>query len=152
MEKGLSWEAKRFSTSQEISCVLWKLKVHCRIHKCRPPVPTLSQINPVHVPPSHFVKIHLNITLSSNSGSSKWSFSFRFPTKTLYTLLLFPCYMYRPSHYSLFDHPKNICWGVQIMKLLILRFLHSPVTAFPLGPHVLLREHPLYISIRRSPN
>ena len=116
MEQSHSWEATRFSASQEIPHILWNPKVHYRIYNI------LSQLDPAHTPKSHFVKIHLNIILPNTPGSPKWSLSLRFPHQNPVYASLLPhtCYMPRLSHSSRFYHPNNEGWGVQIRLILYI--------------------------------
>jgi hypothetical protein len=78
IEQRPSWEANRFSV-KKFPAFYVKPKVHYRIYKCPPPVPILSQINPVHTVTSHLLMIHLNSILPPMPGSFKWSLSVRFP-------------------------------------------------------------------------
>ena len=58
MEQSPSREANRFSSSQEIPCILWIPKVHYCIHKCSPHAPTVSEINPVHALTTQVLKVY----------------------------------------------------------------------------------------------
>ena len=68
MEQSHFCESNRFVASQEIPHILWNSKVHCCINRCPPPAPILSQLDPVHNPTSHFMKININIILPYMPG------------------------------------------------------------------------------------
>jgi len=134
------WEANRFSDSQEIPPILGKQKVHYCIHNCPSPVPTLSHIDPVHSPTSHFLKIRLNIILPSTSGYTKWSLSLRFPRQNAVyaSPLLHTRYMTRPSHSSRFYHPNIIRCGYRSLSTSLCSFFHTLVTSSLFYPNILL--------------
>jgi hypothetical protein len=53
--------------------------------------------------------------------SSKWSLPSGSPPNFECTSpLLHTCHMPHPSLSSWFDHPSDICWGVQIIKLCVM--------------------------------
>ena len=139
MEQSPFW-ANRFSTSQEIPRILWNPKVHNCTHNSLPPVPILSQLDPVHAPTTHFLKIHFNISLPSTSGSPKRSLSFRFPHQNpVYTSTLpirAACHAYRIL-LGLIARTLSVEYRSLSSSLCI--FHNYPVTSSLLGP---ILKHP----------
>ena len=84
-------------------------KVHHPIHKCPPPVPILSQLDPVHIPnptswtPILILSSHLRLCLLSGL------FPLGFPTKTLNTPLLSLIHFVLLRHFFLLNRAKCIC-------------------------------------------
>ena len=138
MQQSPSWEANWFSASQEIPRILWKPKVPYHIHKCSPPVPILSQLDPVRALTSHYLNIHLNTILSSMPGSSKWCLSLKFPTKILCTPLLSPMHATCPAHLILLEFITRTIFGdvYKSLSFSLCSFLYSTRT------HYILLRYP----------
>ena len=124
MAQSPSWESNSSSAWQEILSILWTLELSYLIHNIPFPVPTLSQINPVHGPHSTSWKSILilssNIILRLPSGL----YLLGFTTKNVYALFLFHIQATCPAHFilndltitNIFDVPKGQCYFTLLKK------------------------------------
>jgi len=90
MDQSISGEATRFLFSQEFRIIIWKPKVHCRIHKSSPTVTILSNINPIHAPNPTSYRSILILSYNLNPRLPSGLFPSGLPTKTLYAILMSP--------------------------------------------------------------
>jgi hypothetical protein len=92
---------------------------------------SLSWARSIQAVPPHPTSWRSTLILSSHLllGLQSGLFPSGFPTiNPVYTsLLLHTCCMFRPYH-PRFDHPNDIWWGVEIIKLLSMQF--SPLPCF----------------------
>ena len=142
MEQSPSSEAKRFSAIQEIPLILWNTKVHYRIHKCPSPVPTLSQLDPVHVSYSTSCRSILisssHLCLCLPSG-----LSLRFPHQNLEYASPLPIRATCPVHHILLDFItlKILFKQYRSLSSSLCSFLHSHLTSSLLGPNILVTPY-----------
>ena len=121
-----------------------------RIHKSLPPVPILSQINPVHAFPSHFLKINFNIIFLCTGVHGKVfqavSFSQFLLKKILYTAVLSLTCATCPAHLIL-DLITRITFGREYRSesSSFSSLLYSPVTSSLFGPNIFLSTIPLLL-------
>ena len=118
------WGADCYSADQFLITV-WNLEVYYYVHKSLPPVCTLSQLNPLHISwqyLSTYFSIH-----SSHPQLPSGLFSSGVPTRTPHSVLFSHiCATYSPlPHFPSFVHLNDICWEVQIIKLLFISMFSS---------------------------
>ena len=131
MVQSPSWEANWFAASQEIPRISRNPKFHYRTHKRPTPVSILGQPNPVHIPTSHLLEIHLNIIHPSTPRSPQWSPSLRFPHQDPIHTLSSPIRTTCPAHLILLDFITRTIFGEEYKSLSssLRNLLRSPVTS-----------------------
>jgi hypothetical protein len=146
MKQNPSWEANNQSV-QKFPRFLWNPKVHYRVHKTHPPpplVPIMRQMHSVYTFLPSFRKILSNIIFLHKLRYCTWSLPFRFSNQNIVHIshMSHSCRTSRPPHPPWFDHFHNICWSVQVTKLLIMQSSSASRHFLPLRSNY-SRQHPV---------
>jgi hypothetical protein len=142
MKQSPYWECNSHSATQEIPHPLLNPIAHYRVHKNPPPVPTLSQMNPIHILKPYLPNIililfsHLHLVLWSGLLLSES------PTKILYVFLISPMRATRPTYLILLDLSILTVFVEECKlwssSLCSFRSHFCPDTSSLLGPNILL--------------
>lgn len=92
---------------------------------------------PVHSHSSYFFKIRFNIKLLSTPTSSSSVCPSGVPSNRSSPLSQ-SCRVFRPFHFSWFNYPNHIWWGVKTRSYSLGDFLYSPFTCFFLGWNIFI--------------
>jgi len=137
MEQNLSWEVESHLANQELSYLLWNLKVHYCVHKSLPWVPVLNQMNPVHNFPFCAPTIHSSI-LNPCLGLPAAFFPSGFPATLWYEFLISPMHAIFPTHLIFLDCISLIfCEVYKLWSSLLCSVLQPLATSSLLDPNVL---------------
>jgi hypothetical protein len=111
----VSREANWFSASQKVPQLYWTLIFLPCSQPANEPEDLIVRTSSSHIFKIRFFRVIFPLTLSS----SKWLLSFRFSHQNTTSIcpLSVKCHMSNASH-PLWIHRPNICWGVQLMKIL----------------------------------
>ena len=128
MEQRPSWEAKSPQLIKKFPAFYWSREFITAFTAARRPVPILSKIDPVHAP--HPPSLRSTLILSSHQRLRFQVVSFPkvSPLKPCVTLSS------HPSQSSWPDHPNNIWWGLQSIKLFLMYSFPLPCYLVPLRP------------------
>jgi hypothetical protein len=134
-EKKRSWEANSYTANQDNRHILWNCTIGYHVHNRPSLFCIMNHDTQVHITTFHLSESNFNIILSSTIRSRKLSLSLRYGY-LISTIRPNTC----SSRVSLYVHPNDILWSVQIMKFLVWISIQHPVTSVRPYLHTYLRS------------